>query len=156
MPPQRTPLTPVSSNRPRGPKISPYSRGRIAGLYIAGISQRKIIGITNASRKGVRGSIALKILNTNSASLPRPGHPIIYNPRDKRSMLRCLRLEPKLTFDQRRERTGLDMSNSTIKTITKENRLHHWRAKTRPALTPEVTALRLTWCLKRRHWRTKD
>ena len=99
MTPQRTPLTPVSGNRPRGPDISPFSRGRIAGLHIAGISQRKIMGMTDASRKGVRGSIALEILNTNGASLPRPGRPIIYNPRDKRSMLRCLRLEPKLTFD---------------------------------------------------------
>ena len=99
MPPQRTPLTPVSGNRPRGPEISLYLRGRIASLYIAGISQRKIIGITNASRKGVRGSITLEILNTNGASLPRPGRLIIYDPRDKRSMLRCLRLEPKLTFD---------------------------------------------------------
>ena len=111
---------------------------------------------TLASRKAVRGSIALEILNTNGASLPRPGRPIIYDPRDKRLMLRCLRLEPKLTFDQRREHTGLDMSNTTIKTIAKENGLHHWRATTLPALTPEVAALRLAWCSKRRHWRTKE
>jgi hypothetical protein len=94
-------------------------------LHIAGLSQRRIMGMTDASRKGVRGSIALEILNTNGASLPRPGRPILYDPRDKRSMLRCLRLEPKLTFDQRREHTGLDISNSTIKNIARENGLHH-------------------------------
>ena len=63
-------------------------------------------------------------------------------------MLRCLRLEPKLTFDQRREYTGLNISNTTIKTIAKENGLHHWRAKLQPVLTLEVAALQLTWCLK--------
>jgi hypothetical protein len=151
MPPQRRPLAPVDGNRPRGPETDPYTRGKIAGLHIAGLTQRAIMQSTLASRKAVRGSIALEILNTNSASLPRPGRPIIYDPRDKGSMLRCLRLEPKLTFDQRRERTSLDMSNTTIKTITKENGLYHWRAKTRPALTPKVAALRLAWCLKRRY-----
>ena len=59
-------------------------------------------------------------------------------------MLRCLRLEPKLTFDQRREATGLDMSNGTIKNIARENGLSHWRAKARLALTPKVAALWLT------------
>ena len=156
MPPQRRPLFPTDGNRPRGPETDPYTRGKITGLHIAGITQCAIMWHTDASRKAVRGSIALEILNTNGASLPRPGRPIIYDARDKRSMLRCLRLEPKLTFDQRWEATGLNMSNGTIKNIARENSLSHWRAKARPALTPEVAALRLTWCLKRRHWKTKE
>jgi hypothetical protein len=91
MPPQRIPLAELMANRPYGPEYSPYTRGKIAGLYIAGLTQRKIIDLTNVSRQGVRGSIALEILNTNRASLPRPGRPIIYYPRDKRIMLRTLR-----------------------------------------------------------------
>jgi hypothetical protein len=110
--------------------------------------------ITDASRQAVRGSIALEILNTNGASLLRPGRPIIYYPRDRRMMLCSLRLEPKLTFDQRRASTGLTMSNAYIKKIAKENGLSHWRTKLRPALTEEVAALRLAWCLARRHWKT--
>jgi hypothetical protein len=58
-------------------------------------------------------------------------------------MLRNLRGFPKLTFDKRREQTGLDMSNSIIKLIVRFNKLYYWRAKQRPELTPEVAALRL-------------
>jgi hypothetical protein len=90
MPPQRRPLAPVDGNRPRGPETNLYTRGKIASLHITSLTQRAIIQSTLASRKAVRGSITLEILNTNSASLPRPGRPIIYNPRDKRSMLRYL------------------------------------------------------------------
>ena len=71
-------------------------------------------------------------------------------------MLRYLRLEAKLTFDQRWEAVGLDMSNRTIKNITRENGLSHWRVKARLALTPKVAALWLAWCLKQRHWRMME
>jgi hypothetical protein len=123
MPPQRIPLAELMANRPYGPEYSPYTRGKIAGLYIAGLTQRKIIDLTNVSRQGVRGSIALEILNTNGASLPCPGRLIIYYPRDKRIMLRTLRFQPKLTFDQRRTITGIDMSNTYIKNLIRENRI---------------------------------
>ena len=72
MPPQRRPLFPTDGNRPRGPETDPYTRGKITGLHIAGLTQRTIMWHTDASRKAVRGSIALEILNTNGASLPRP------------------------------------------------------------------------------------
>ena len=36
----RTPLGPISGNKVRGPETDPYTRGKIAGLYIAGMSQR--------------------------------------------------------------------------------------------------------------------
>jgi hypothetical protein len=130
MPPQRTPLAELMANRPRGPEYSPYTRGKIAGMHIAGLTQRKIMDLTDASRQGVRGSIALEILNTNGASLPRPGRPIIYHPRDRRIMLRTLRFQPKLTFDQRRTTTGINMSNTYIKNLARENGILHLRAKT--------------------------
>jgi hypothetical protein len=98
---------------------------------------------TNTSRKTVQGFICLEILNTNGASLPRPGQPVIYNPYHKRVMLQNLQGFPKLTFNERHKQTGLDMSNSTIKLIARSNKLYYWRVKLRPELTPEVAALRL-------------
>jgi len=156
MPPQRRPLFETNGNRRRRRETSPFTRGKIAAFHLVGLTQRQIMESTNTSRSVVRRTISIDIINNNGAALPRPGRPIIYSPRDKRLMLRSLRLEPKLTFDQRRASTGLDMSNSTIKSIAKENGLHHWRAKSRPALTPAVAALRLAWCKKREHWTIED
>ena len=94
-------------------------------------------------RDSVRRAIALDILNTNSNSLPRPGRPRLYSDRDRRTILYNLRAFPKITFQQRREDTGLTMSNSYIKNIVYENGLKHWRTKKRPELTSKVVALRL-------------
>ena len=121
----RTPLGPISRNKIRGPKTDPYTRGKIAGLYIAGISQRQIVDVIKRGHDSVQGAIALDILNTNSNSLPRPSRPRLYSDRDRRTILRNLRAFPKITFQQRREDTGLTMSNSYIKNIVYENSLKH-------------------------------
>jgi hypothetical protein len=118
-------LFPIDGNTPWGSETDSYTRGKIAGLHIAGLTQRAIMNATNTSRKAVRGSICLEILNINGASLPRPGWPVIYDPYHKRVMLRNLRGFLKLTFDERREQTGLDMFNSTIKLIARSNRLYY-------------------------------
>ena len=148
----RTPLGPISRNKVRGPETDPYTRGKMAGLYIAGMSQRQIVDVMKRGRDSARGAIALDILNTNGNSLPRPGRPRLYSDRDRRTILRNLRAFPKITFQQRREDTGLTMSNSYIKNIARENSLKHWRAKKRPELTSKVAALRLAWCLARADW----
>ena len=153
MPPQRTPLRSINGNRGiRGPELTPYKRGRIVGAFDAGLSPREIELQLNHSRGAVRGAIALSNLKTNGASLPRSGRPLIYNDRDQRTMLRNLRLYPKSTFQQRREDTGLKMSNSYIKDLARKNGLFHWRAKKRPELTEKHAAERLLWCKCRAHW----
>ena len=119
MPPQRRPLGTIDRNRVRGPETNPYTRGKIVGLYTAGLTQRQIVDLMDRSRDSVRGAIALEILNINSCSLPRLGRPKLYDNRDQRMMLKNLRLYPKLTFQQRRDDTGLEMSNTTIKNIAK-------------------------------------
>ncbi|RDL41719.1 uncharacterized protein BP5553_01698 [Venustampulla echinocandica] len=140
----RSPLGPIDGNRKRkGPELTPYERGRIIGARIAGLSARQIELEMKVSRSAVRGTIALEILRSNGVSLPRPGRPILYTERDRRSMLRNLRSYPKLTFQQRREDTGLKMSNTYIKNLARANSLFHWRAKKRPELTSKVAAIRL-------------
>ena len=117
MPPQRRALVPISGNRPRGPELSPYERGKIIGAKIAGMTPRQIELEMKVSRKAVRGMIALEILRHNGESLPRPGGKIIYHPQDQRAMLRNLRSYSKISFKQRRIDTGLEMSNIYIKNL---------------------------------------
>ena len=99
MPPQRTPLRPISGNtRVLGSELSTYERGLILGAWVTGLSPREIKLHMNYSKGAVRNAIALHILNTNGNSLPRPGRPRLYNDRDCRIILRNLRQHPKLNF----------------------------------------------------------
>jgi hypothetical protein len=143
MPPQRTPLGRIDPNQLRGKDMSPYNRGQVIGAYINGLTQREIKDKYKFSRKAIRGAIALNILNTNRASLPRTGRPKVYNERDRRMMLRNLRSYPKLTFQQRCEDTGLTISNSYIKDLARANGLTHWHAKKRPKLSVKNAVDRL-------------
>ena len=71
MPPQRTPLRSIDSNRAvRGPELTPYERGRITGAKAASLSPCEIELQLNYSRGAVRGTITLQKLKTNRASLP--------------------------------------------------------------------------------------
>ena len=83
MPPQRTPLRQTDGNwRPRGCELTPYERGRIEGTALAGISQAKIADVIKRGESTIHGTLALEILRTNGAFLPRKGRPPIYNERD--------------------------------------------------------------------------
>jgi hypothetical protein len=153
MPPQRTPLRSIDANSiKRGPDLTPYQRGRISALYDSGLSPREIELQEKQSRGAVRSTLRLQNINTDGTSQPRSGRPSLYDIRDQRMMLRHMRKYPKSTFKDRRKETGLEMSNSTIKRLARENGLHHWRAKKRPELSDKNAAERLLWCRCRVHW----
>jgi hypothetical protein len=95
----RTPLRDLDVNiRRRGPELTPYERGYITGARVTGMSPRGIELAMQHSRGAVQGTIILEILRLNRASLLRRGRPIVYNKRDRRTMLRNIRSFPKLTF----------------------------------------------------------
>ena len=67
-------------------------------------------------------------------------------------MLRCIRKEPKLTFEERRVFCDTKISNSYIKRLYKKHNIAHWRTKKRPELTKKHTYLYLLWARTRAHW----
>jgi hypothetical protein len=85
----RTPLRDLDVNiKRRGPKLTPYERGCIAGARVTGISPREIELAIQHSQGAIQGTITLEILRSNRASLPRRGRPIIHNKQDRRTILR--------------------------------------------------------------------
>ena len=58
MPPQRTPLGAIDTNRSRGKELSPYIRGKIVGMSIGNASASQVQAQFGVSQKAVRGSIA--------------------------------------------------------------------------------------------------
>jgi len=112
--------------------------------------------LMDASRGAVRSTLQAENSRSEGKTLARPGAPRIYDDRAVRRILRNLRTYPKQTFAQRREDTGINMSNTKIKNIARANRLHHWRAKLRPELLPKHAAERLLWCRVQKHWTLKE
>jgi hypothetical protein len=104
----------------------------------------------------VRGSIVQDSTRPEGISGPSPGCPLTYTERDKRMILRNLRLYPKSTFDERQKEYSLDISSSTIKRFSRNHALYHWRSKKQPELTEEHAAARLLWCKCRAHWGVEE
>jgi hypothetical protein len=153
MPPKRRPLAEREVNLSRrGPELSPYQRGKIVGAHLAGKTPRELELEFNVSRGAIRSTLAQDAQRNDGVSQYRPGRKKIYTQRDRRMMLKNLRLHPKLTFEQRRDAVGLKMSDTYIKNLAKANGLTHWRAKGRPELTVVHAAERLLWCRVRAHW----
>ena len=148
----RTPLGQISGNRQPGHELSPYQRGQIIGLSAAGTSQRKIAAQLSLSKGAIQYTLDHKESRPGGLSAPRCSHPPKYTLRETRKMLRCVRIYPKMTFDERRAHCDTKMSNSHIKNLCRETGLSHWRAKKRPKLSEEHAKLHYKWCQIRQHW----
>ena len=146
MPPQRTPLCDIDGNRRyRGPELSPYQRGQIVGAHKTGSSLKEIGDELGHSRGAIRRTLESIHIRDEGHTLPRSGTPLKYTSRARRRMLQCLRSHPKMTYEKRRETTGLKMSDSYIRDLTIATGLKHWCARKQPELTPVVAAKRLLW-----------
>ena len=144
MPPQRTPLCDTDSNRRyRGPELSPYQRGQIIGVHKTSSSIQEIEDELGYSQGAIRRTLESIHTRDEGYTLPRSSTPLKYTSRARRRMLQYLRSHPKMTYERRRETTGLKMSNSYIRELAIAKGLKHWRAKKRPELTLVVATERL-------------
>ena len=152
MPPIRSPLASISTNRRSNTELTPYQRGEIIGRRATGQSQYQIAAHVGLSRSTIQYTLDHQKSRPDGLSTPRAGHPLKFTARETRSMLRCVRIHPKMAFAERRAHCDTKMSNSHIKNICREAGLTHWRAKKRPELTAEHAYLQLLWARTRSHW----
>lgn len=148
----RTPLASISSNRRRNQELSPYQRGLLVGAASAGASAAKISKTTNLSISTVRYTLFTDSSRHNGASKSRPGRPKALSERDERHLLRVVRLQPKISYSDIVEKTGLECHRKIVYRILKDHGITNWLVKKRPLLTPEVAAKRYAWCWERRDW----
>jgi len=150
MPPLRKALRDLSVNRVCNSPLSPYVRGIIIGRKLEGASNTAIAKALGLPKSTVDSTITLAPLREEGHSQPRSGRPPIYTDRDYRSLLRCIRLFPKYTYQQVRDSCGVDFSDGTIRRHLDKHGIRNWRCKHRPHLTEAIAAKRLAWCLERR------
>ena len=148
----RTPLASISGNRPKGRDLHPHERGFLLGLSAGGATPSKIFKDYHVPKSTTRSTIALASQRVNQVTQPRTGRPNLLSVRDHRHLIRTARINPRIKYRELLEKTGLSCSKSTAYRALKAYGLTNWLAKKRPLLTPEVAALRLTWCKEREAW----
>jgi transposase len=92
MPPTRTPLAPITPNRPAGFQLTPYERAKLIGRREAGQSLDQIAKETRTPKSTVKSTIDKAEYRYEGESQPRSGRPVEYTERDERILLRFARL----------------------------------------------------------------
>ena len=156
MPPQRTPLGPISGNRLLGEHLSPYWRGRIAGRAEEGANPALIARELKLEYSTVFRTIQKDLLRHEGKSLPKTHRKKSYTEHDERVLLRHVQLYPKDIFREIMTACRLGCKKTTVRKILKEHGITNWKAKRRPFLTEANAAKRLAWCLEQRHWLAED
>jgi transposase len=149
---QRTPLAPLDLNRIRNKELSPWLRGSIQTWASIGLGTAEIARKTFLTPETVKSTLRLNQQRHEGTTVPRSGRPSKLSRRDRRTLLRYVRKNPKLTYEQILVDLSLPISTKTMQRILKEEGIKKWIAKQRPLLTEEAAKIRLEWCLARKDW----
>ena len=153
---RRTPLAPLDLNRIRNQELSPYLRGSIQTWAATGLGAAEIARKTFLTPTTVKSTLLRNSQRHEGTTLSRSGRPPKLSHRDRRSLLRYVRKNPKLTYEQVLTDLNLPVSSKTVYRILKEEGIKKWIAKQRPLLTEEAAKIRLEWCLARKDWTWDD
>lgn len=156
MPPQRKPLTPINPQRLPNHRLTPYQRGKIDAQREAGLSLGAIAALQKLPRSTIQYSLEKAPLRQNGESLPSSGRPRSYTDRDERSLLRIIRTQPKLTYEEVKRQACIDFSKDTIRRILKEYGIANWRSARRPFLTQVHADARKLWAEQHISWKAED
>jgi transposase len=149
---RRTPLAPLDLNRIRNQELSPWLRGSIQTWAAVGLGNTEIAQKTFLTPATVQSTLRRNSQRHEGTTLSRSGRPSKLSRRDRRALLRYVRKNPKVSYEQVLADTGLPISKKTAYRILREEGIKKWIAKQRPLLTEESAKIRLEWCLARKDW----
>src|SRR2546423_12587622 len=103
----RTPLMPLDLNRIKNKELSLYLRGSIQTWAAIGLGTAEIAHKTFLTPETVKSTLLRNPQRHDGTTLPRSGRPQKLSRRDRRSLLRFVRKNPKLIYEQVLADTGL-------------------------------------------------
>jgi hypothetical protein len=146
---QRNPLGDISGNARGRKELTPYQRAKICESREQGLRWSAISKKFKIDPKTARKTVELETTRPDGVSLLRSGRPTLITARQERIILRKVRLEPKIKFEDLVGKVEATFSRSTLTRILSEHHLKHWVCKKRPYLTPEHVSTRLKWSKSR-------
>ena len=122
---QRAILSETSGNQRPKRELSNAIKHTIGGRFLAGQRAAKIGKEENLLKRTVNKRIQRFKETGNHDNKPRSGRPRTYSPRTEKLILRIVRKEAKITFEDLRKEAGLTLSNNTLRGILKNNGIAH-------------------------------
>ncbi len=152
----RAPLGSIDPNLLNRKELSPYQRGILVGRVSEGATTADIQKEFSLPESTIRTTITRASNRRNGASNPRSGRPKACSIREQRHIIRTARVNPRITYLDLIQTTGVNCSRTTVYRILKDYGLTNWLAKKRPLLREEDVALRLAWAKERKDWTYED
>ena len=117
---QRTPLAPLDLNRIKNKELSLYLRGSIQTWAAISLGTAEIARKTFLTPETVKSTLSRNPQRHEGITLPRSGCPSKLSRRDRRTLLRYICKNPKLSYKQVFINTSLPICKKTIYRILKE------------------------------------
>lgn len=152
----RTPLARVSHNRQPRQQLSPGTKREVIGARRHGISVLEIARVQQLPTSTVKSTIRKVNQRGTTDVAPRSGHPKQITTREERYILRVIRRNCHITYDELRRETGLDFASSTFWRLLRRYDISHWRSKRRPELTEGHARIRLQFARQYSHLTAAD
>lgn len=114
MAPQRTPLKEIFGQHAPGQEYSPYQRGILLACKALGKKPAWFKSELGVSKSAVHTTLLRALQRNEGRSQLRSSRPKVLLDGDKRHILRVVRKDPKITYKQVREQTGVVCHDRTI------------------------------------------
>jgi transposase len=148
----RSPLGSISSNRVHKHEYTSYQRGLIHEAISGGLTLSKVQRLYGIPESTVRGICNAAVWQRHDQSKSCSGRPKKLSLRNKRHVIRIVRLDPKIIYKNLLAKTGIDVSAKTVYRLLKEKGITNWICKKRPLLTSEMADNRYAWVLAHEDW----
>ena len=137
-------------------ELSEFERGRIIGMWEAGLSERMIQKKSEHKKTTIHDTIVRYRDEGRVKSVPRSGRPVVASARDKRCLIKIVKEDRAQTLfdikDQFNGKTNLSVSSTTIRRYLHELGYYGRAGVRKPLVSEKNRKDRLAWCRLRRNW----
>ena len=151
-----TPRTPSRCQIIQNQHLTPSTRGRILGRLSAGQKPLQIAEEENLTRSQIKNCVRTFTKNQSCYRSPGTGATKVFDDRLTRRLLRIVRIDPKITYQNLGKELGIAVSKKTLYRVLKQQGITNWLAKKRPILTQKHAQQRLQFAKQYRYWSIQD
>ena len=106
----RRAFAPISGNIPYRKELTPFKRGVVISYAGAGVRASQIAIALNLPKLTVRDTLQNTPQRPQGFSIARIRHPLEHSERDKRTLLRIIYINPRITYSKLAFKAGLPIS----------------------------------------------
>lgn len=121
----RAALGEITGNSRKGKDLDSFQLGQISAYAETGVGATKQGQALKLKRETLRDAVQRVTTRSTTTPAKKTGRPVSYTPRDKRAILRIVKVNPRIPAAQIKNESGVKRSVNTIKKILKECGVRH-------------------------------